>query len=105
MDTDLSGEKDSVSDVLRQENAPVAGIDIKEFDLILEEHKKQQPHNSSSTMTGLHELLETRMVSHRSSNPELNYALRRLHQLRVEKRRLDREILRMERLVKAFELS
>ena len=74
----------------------------EQFDMILEEHHKpaEQPINS-----GLRDKVEQRLIRHRSSNPELNEALRRLHQLRVEKKRMEKEIARYERLVEAFLLS
>lgn len=77
--------------------------ELKQFDMILEEH--HTPAEQPIINSGLRDKVEQRLIRHRSSNPELNEALRRLHQLRVEKKRMEKEIARYERLVEAFLLS
>lgn len=107
MDIDLVGNNDDISEVVKApSNSPATSIDIEDFERILEEHGYQYEHCwITSTNKGSRDIVENRLVSHRSSNPELNAALRRLHQLRVQKKNLDAEISRLERLVKAIKLA
>jgi hypothetical protein len=110
MDIDLVGNnvEDDISEVVNAPaNSPTTSIHIEEFERILEDHKNQHEHCwiTSPVNRGLRDIVENRLVSHRSSNPELNAALRRLHQLRVQKKNLDAEILRVERLVEALRIA
>ena len=79
-------------------NSPSTSLDIEAFERILKFHKNQEAEHcwsASTGETGLRDSVEKRLCSHRSSDPELHAALRRLHQLRVQKHRLDKQIIRI----------
>jgi transcription elongation GreA/GreB family factor len=66
-------------------------INSREFDKIIDEHNIEHEEEQEDS-TVLRKIVEKRMKSHRSSNPKLHFALRRLHRLRQKKKEIEKEI-------------
>jgi hypothetical protein len=77
--------------VINQMSMKATMTDIGQFNFGLVEPRN--PHDS------LRNVVEKRLLYHRSSNSDLHTALKRLHQLRVQKKHLDQEIIKFERVL------